>query len=715
MPACANGAEGASEGRRAFCTLAASARFHTVLVVVGAVFLLAGAFHGNVWFDESYSVGIANHSFADIWAIGEGDVHPVLVYVALHVLNLLFGQNILAYRLFALAGAVALGVLGRTVVRSDFGASAGLLFTFFALFTPYVTDMSIEIRMYSWAVFAVAACALFAWRVFSCVRGRDESGRPVRAGAEVRAGSIRARARGMRCWGGAPRRWWLAFFAASLASAYLHYFGVLSAFVVNLLLFGYLLVRWAVSRARRGRDAFARAGAHEGAAANSAVAEDSAPGGRTPVARALPVFLAGAVAQVAAYAPWFPALQTQLSVVSDTYWANFTFPTTLIELGTYPILTSAVSFAQRGQYGALPQTALAVLVWAFVVAALAILACVLARGLRAAFLRLRGVAGQGRPARAQFAAWLCSDGVLACILAFGAYLGVFVVADTASRLANSFLLYYRYLFVAFGLLVLGVSLLAARAARRRAGAVAVAVLCACVLGISAVNQAISLSDNYAPANQAPLEAFEEACAWAEGAPFGYANEGDDGEDAVEAGDRALEGEQALSAAAEEAAPGDAAANAPNGASGTEAPASPADANGALAPDADTPLAYRENADFAATVDAPLVLSSDIGIQGVMAVTYPEIAQTYMDWQPGNWALSYRAYAPTLTSVKTWEVALDGYEGRFVVLGQSQDGSVPRDVTDLAQKPGVSCIDVQTFYRPYERTYFTIARMEKTQG
>ena len=99
----------------------------------------------------------------------------------------------------------------------------------------------------------------------------------------------------------------------------------------------------------------------------------------------------------------------------------------------------------------------------------------------------------------------------------------------------------------------------------------------------------------------------------------------------------------------------------------------------------------------------------------MAVTYPEIAQTYMDWQPGNWALSYRAYAPTLTSVKTWEVALDGYEGRFVVLGQSRDGSVPRDVTDLAQKPGVSCIDVQTFYRPYERTYFTIARMEKAQG
>ena len=61
------------------------------------------------------------------------------------------------------------------------------------------------------------------------------------------------------------------------------------------------------------------------------------------------------------------------------------------------------------------------------------------------------------------------------------------------------------------------------------------------------------------------------------------------------------------------------------------------------------------------------------------------------------------------------MALDGYEGRFVVLAQGQDGSVPRTVADLAQKPGVEVVGVQTFYRPYERTYFTVATMEKAEA
>ena len=126
----------------------ANPRFHVVLLVAGSLFLLTDAFHGNIWFDESYSVGIANHSFADIWYYSSGDVHPVLIYWALHVLNLVFGQNITAYRLFTVAGAIALATLGFTHVRRDSGWKVGVLFSFFALFTPYISLMSVEIRMY---------------------------------------------------------------------------------------------------------------------------------------------------------------------------------------------------------------------------------------------------------------------------------------------------------------------------------------------------------------------------------------------------------------------------------------------------------------------------------------------------------------------------------------------------------------------------------------
>ena len=55
-----------------------SRAFHIVLLIVGIVFLSLNAFHNNVWFDESYSVAIANHDFGDIWYVGSGDVHPVM-------------------------------------------------------------------------------------------------------------------------------------------------------------------------------------------------------------------------------------------------------------------------------------------------------------------------------------------------------------------------------------------------------------------------------------------------------------------------------------------------------------------------------------------------------------------------------------------------------------------------------------------------------------
>lgn len=147
--------------------------FHVVLLVVGLAFLLTGAFHGNVWFDESYSVSIANNSFAEIWDIGSGDVHPVLFYWALHVLESLFGQNLLIYRLFTVAGILSLVMLGFTVIRHDFGWKTGLIFSFLVLFTPYLAYISVEIRMYSWAIFSVTLCALYAWRIACTLHSKN--------------------------------------------------------------------------------------------------------------------------------------------------------------------------------------------------------------------------------------------------------------------------------------------------------------------------------------------------------------------------------------------------------------------------------------------------------------------------------------------------------------------------------------------------------------
>ena len=94
---------------------------HIAIIVIGAVFVLLSAFHTNIWFDEAYSVSIANHSFAEIWQISSHDVHPILYYWVLHVLNLIFGANLIVYRLFSVLCIILLGVLGYTHIRKDFG------------------------------------------------------------------------------------------------------------------------------------------------------------------------------------------------------------------------------------------------------------------------------------------------------------------------------------------------------------------------------------------------------------------------------------------------------------------------------------------------------------------------------------------------------------------------------------------------------------------
>ena len=110
--------------------------------------------------------------------------------------------------------------------------------------------------------------------------------------------------------------------------------------------------------------------------------------------------------------------------------------------------------------------------------------------------------------------------------------------------------------------------------------------------------------------------------------------------------------------------------------------------------------------------APLVISSDIGYISLTALAYPDIPQTYMDWQKGNWNLAYEAYSPTLTCKNSWEEIFDGYHGPIVVLGQTQNGVMSRDVEDLSKRDGFELRESGTRYRPYERAWFTVAVIDK---
>ena len=180
---------------------------HIVIIVLGIIFVGFTIFHENIWFDEVYSVGMARHSFIDIWKIGGNDVHPVLYYWLLRIVDLITGSSIIAYRIFSALGVVILGILGYTHIRKDFGEKTGIIFSFLSYFLPAMPDFANQIRMYSWAILSVTILAIYGYRI-------------------VKQSSMKN---------------WIIFELASIFSIFIHYYGLMAAGIINICLLIYLI------------------------------------------------------------------------------------------------------------------------------------------------------------------------------------------------------------------------------------------------------------------------------------------------------------------------------------------------------------------------------------------------------------------------------------------------------------------------------------------
>lgn len=184
-------------------------KLHILIIVLGTILLLIPAFHSNIWFDESYSVALVQHSFSEIWTIGSYDVHPILYYWILKIINIIFGANIIAYRVFSVLGIVALGIIGLTHISKDFGKKVGILFTFFSMFLPVMLNYALEIRMYSWTITTVTLMAIYLYRF---INKRDTKNL-------------------------------ILFGIFSIISCYMHYYALMCAGIMNLGLIIYVITK----------------------------------------------------------------------------------------------------------------------------------------------------------------------------------------------------------------------------------------------------------------------------------------------------------------------------------------------------------------------------------------------------------------------------------------------------------------------------------------
>lgn len=258
---------------------------HIAIILIGIIFISISIFHANMWFDESYSVAMARHTFTEIWQIGESDVHPMLYYFCLHILYLIFGNNIIIYRIFSVAMIALLGILGYTHIRKDFDEKTGLIFSFLAFFLPMTAQYAGEIRMYPLGMLLGTIMAIYAYRIYK---------------------------------GKINKSTYFIFGISSLLLAYTHYYGLMLAGIVNLLVFVYLCK----NAKQRKSD--------------------------------LKKFTITAVLQVLAYIPCLIILVKQITGVAAGFWAKLSFPETIYDVLTLqyrgnltfqPIILSTIFYA----------------------------------------------------------------------------------------------------------------------------------------------------------------------------------------------------------------------------------------------------------------------------------------------------------------------------------------------------------------------------------
>src|SRR5512142_1384206 len=171
------------------------------LLGAAVVVYAAGIAHESFWYDEAYSAVIASYLPWQIPAQVWVDNHPPLYYMLLSLVRFALCNSEWALRSLSVAGAVGLVMLGAGPVRRIFGNHNAFLYAIVVLFTPAILIYAHEARMYSLAICAVTAGALYGYLAVTENRGRD----------------------------------WVLFGVATLAGAYLHYYGLIAAFFMHLL------------------------------------------------------------------------------------------------------------------------------------------------------------------------------------------------------------------------------------------------------------------------------------------------------------------------------------------------------------------------------------------------------------------------------------------------------------------------------------------------
>lgn len=245
------------------------------------------SFSSDIWYDELFTMGLADQPLGELISITARDVHPPLYYLIVKLFLNFSGAvegsiaaQVTAAKLVSVLPFFLCLLYIITKVRKNFGMFAAGLFGFLLVTMPQMADYTVEVRMYGYALFFVTAGMLHAYELAN--PGDEEGEVPVRLKDAVRACKRKSYVN------------WIWLTICSLAACYTHYFACVAACMIYVYLF-FVFV------------------------ANHKIKKEIKP------------YLASSLCCAAGYLPWVITVVTrQISQVKGSYWIQ---PLSLRTLG----------------------------------------------------------------------------------------------------------------------------------------------------------------------------------------------------------------------------------------------------------------------------------------------------------------------------------------------------------------------------------------------
>lgn len=124
-------------------------------------------FNQNIWTDEAFTLQLLQGNIREIIQGTAIDVHPPLYYLYCKPFFVLTGGSLQVQKILTILPQIGTLVLIATLFRKKAGDVAAFLSILFFACLPCTMEFSVQVRMYSLALFFVTLCAVFSYEAYT--------------------------------------------------------------------------------------------------------------------------------------------------------------------------------------------------------------------------------------------------------------------------------------------------------------------------------------------------------------------------------------------------------------------------------------------------------------------------------------------------------------------------------------------------------------------